>query len=131
VREATLATYNIHRAVGTDRIASSDRIIGVLREMQADIVALQEVPALGDNGLAFLDYLVKETGYRAIAGPTLMHESGPYGNALLTRARVVSVARYDLTYGGWEPRGALVVPAGPPPVGTVAHKPDRPHDPYG
>ena len=107
--QATLATYNIHRSIGADRVANADRIIGVLDEMAADIVALQEVPALGDNGLAFLDYLGQRTGYRTIAGPTLMHESGPYGNALLTRARVRSVQRYDLTYGGWEPRGALAV----------------------
>lgn len=105
--EATLATYNIHRSIGSDRQASADRIIGVLREIEADIVALQEVPAHGENGLAFLDYLGQETGYRTIAGPTLMHESGPYGNALLTRARVLSVRRYDLTCGSWEPRGAL------------------------
>lgn len=104
---ATLATYNIHRAIGSDRQTNADRVIGVLDEIKADIVALQEVPARGDNGLAFLDYLGQQTGYRAIAGPTLMHESGPYGNALLTRARVIAVQRYDLSYGSWEPRGAL------------------------
>lgn len=38
----TFASYNIHKAVGTDRRRDPDRVITVLREIDADIIALQE-----------------------------------------------------------------------------------------
>ena len=39
----TLVTYNIHACVGTDGRFEPARIAGVLRELDADVVALQEV----------------------------------------------------------------------------------------
>ena len=45
-----IATYNIHRSRGMDRRVSPSRIAEVLRDIDADIVALQEVvgePRLG------------------------------------------------------------------------------------
>ena len=38
-----VATYNIHRCRGLDRRVRPARIVEVLREMDADIIALQEV----------------------------------------------------------------------------------------
>ena len=38
----TFASYNIHKAVGVDGRRDADRIISVLRELQADVIALQE-----------------------------------------------------------------------------------------
>lgn len=38
-----IASYNVHRAIGTDRRFSPQRILDVLREIDADVVALQEV----------------------------------------------------------------------------------------
>ena len=40
--ELTFASYNIHKAVGLDRRRDPDRIINVLREIDADVIALQE-----------------------------------------------------------------------------------------
>ncbi|MFN5901707.1 MAG: endonuclease/exonuclease/phosphatase family protein, partial [Novosphingobium sp.] len=40
--ELTFASYNIHKAVGTDRRRDPDRILAVLREIDADVIALQE-----------------------------------------------------------------------------------------
>jgi len=37
-----VASYNIRKAIGTDRRRSPDRIIEVLNEVGADLVALQE-----------------------------------------------------------------------------------------
>ncbi|HWF88231.1 MAG TPA: endonuclease/exonuclease/phosphatase family protein, partial [Pyrinomonadaceae bacterium] len=39
----TIATYNIHKCRGLDRRVRPDRIVDVLRETGADIIALQEV----------------------------------------------------------------------------------------
>jgi endonuclease/exonuclease/phosphatase family metal-dependent hydrolase len=38
-----VATYNIHKSRGLDWRVRPDRIVEVLREIDADIVALQEV----------------------------------------------------------------------------------------
>jgi endonuclease/exonuclease/phosphatase family metal-dependent hydrolase len=44
-----------------------------------------------------------------IAGPTLLRETGDYGNGLLTRHRVVTTRRLDISIEKCEPRGALDV----------------------
>ncbi|MGG6739713.1 UNVERIFIED_CONTAM: hypothetical protein QE602_10930, partial [Streptococcus suis] len=45
----TVATYNIHGAIGTDGVVSPQRIAQVLKEINADVVALQEVPLGGSS----------------------------------------------------------------------------------
>ena len=37
-----VASYNIHKAVGLDRQRDPDRIMTILREIDADVIALQE-----------------------------------------------------------------------------------------
>lgn len=87
----------------------ADRLVRVLREVDADVIALQEVEhhAVGDGDL--LDYLAAETGTTAVAGATLLRETRHYGNALLTRLPIVNIHRIDLTMHRREPRGALDV----------------------
>lgn len=38
-----VASYNIHKCRGSDGMTRPDRIVGVIRELGADVVALQEV----------------------------------------------------------------------------------------
>lgn len=104
-----LATYNIHACIGTDGGFDPDRIVKVLLQMDADVVALQEVEHHRVGNLDLLEYLAAETGLTAIAGPTLLRESRHYGNALLTRHPVASLNRIDLSMPGREPRGAIDV----------------------
>ena len=47
----TIATYNIHGAVGSDGRFAPARVARVLREINADIIALQEVPLGGSQCL--------------------------------------------------------------------------------
>jgi len=104
-----LATYNIHRGIGTDGVADPDRIGRVLREIDADVVALQEVgasPAASTDEL--LAALCAVTGMQAVEGYTLRDGEGHYGNALLTRLAPHTVERLDLSVGEREPRGALI-----------------------
>ena len=104
-----LATYNIHACIGADGEFDPDRIIDVIKELDADVLALQEVEHHKFHDLDLLDYLAAESGYVAIAGPTLLRGSRDYGNALLTRLPVISLNRLDLSMPGREPRGALDV----------------------
>lgn len=98
-----VATYNVHDCLGLDGRRDAARVAGVIRELEADVVALQEV------SLEPLAQLAAQTGLESIAGPTLRDGRGDYGNALLTRFRVDRVERVDLSVPGREPRGALEV----------------------
>ncbi|MCT9127818.1 endonuclease/exonuclease/phosphatase family protein [Cupriavidus gilardii] len=101
-----VASYNIHGGIGVDGRFLPKRIAGVLSELQADIVALQEVESRS-TGFDMLAYLRDETGYHAIPGPTLTRHDGEYGNALLTRFPPSRVRQIDLSVGRHEPRGAI------------------------
>ncbi len=105
----TLASYNIRRAWGRDKQYSPERIARVIKEIDAEVVGLQEVDSClsSESGLDQLSYIAQETGYQSIAGPTVWKENGHYGNALLTRHPVLSVKRIDLSVPGPEPRGAV------------------------
>jgi len=103
----TVATYNIHGAVGTDGKFSWQRIADVLREMRADVVAMQEVPLGGCGRPDVLAQLATAVGYHAAAGPTCHDARGSFGNAVLSRFPITMVRNVDLTFGSREPRGAL------------------------
>lgn len=101
-----LASYNVHRAIGRDRRTDPQRILDVIREIDPDIIALQEVEA-HDSGGDMLAWLAQSTGMRAIAGTTLARHDGHYGNGLLTRCEVKASELVDLSFRGREPRGAI------------------------
>jgi len=104
-----LATYNIHSCIGGDRRYNPERILGVIQELDADIIALQEVDSREHRGLELMHWLAHETGLHAIPGPTLLRQTGKYGNALLLRCDALRVRLIDLTVLKNEPRGAIDV----------------------
>ncbi len=99
-----VATWNIHSGVGRDGRYDAARIIAVLRELRADVIALQEVASLAEHG-EFLTQVRAALGMTIAAGPT--HREGQYGNALLSRHAQTAVARLDLAFRRHEPRGAI------------------------
>ncbi|ODN66961.1 endonuclease/exonuclease/phosphatase family protein [Methylophaga muralis] len=103
----TVATYNIHACIGTDGHFDPARIAAVIREIDADIIALQEVEHHCVDDLDLLEYLAYQTGHEALAGPTLFRETRHYGNALLTRLPLTSFKHIDLSVDKCEPRGAI------------------------
>ena len=92
--------------MGVDGEHRPDRIREVLRQIDADVVALQEVETLYDEP-GLLDYLCADSPWRSIHGPTLEREDGDYGNAILTSLPIRSMRRIDLSQNRREPRGAL------------------------
>ena len=97
-----IASYNVHGCVGTDGRKDAARIAEVIRELECDTVGLQEVDYR-------LDYIGKRLDMQVIPGLTLERHDGHYGNALLTRRKVLDVRRLALGYGRREPRNALDV----------------------
>ncbi|MDR4306204.1 endonuclease/exonuclease/phosphatase family protein [Chelatococcus sambhunathii] len=106
-----VATYNIHKCVGTDGRSRPDRIIAVLKEIGADVVALQEVDRrFGSRiGLLDLEALGRETGLRLLAQSDAVDGHGWHGNALLVSREPVSYHRIRMRLPGVEPRGAVLV----------------------
>lgn len=105
-----VASYNIHKSVGPDRQRRPDRIFKVLSELDADIVALQEVDRrFGARATTFeAEQLEHETGYRLLRHAVRPLSSGWHGNALLVRGPVEAVARRRIDLPALEPRGALL-----------------------
>lgn len=103
----TVATYNIHGAIGSDGQFAPERIAAVLNEIEADVIALQEVPLGGSAQPDVLDLLREATGFHAVEGPTMATPERRYGNAVLSRYPVLATETIDLSFGGREPRGAL------------------------
>lgn len=106
-----VASYNVHSCVGTDGREDAARVAQVIRELRCDAVGLQEVNTRDGPGHASLqlDYLADATGMHGVPGLTLLRHDGHFGNALLTRYPVRSVARHDFSFRRREPRGALDV----------------------
>ena len=103
----TVASYNMRKAVGTDRRRRPDRVLHVLQEIDADIVALQEAD--------------KRFGTRASAVPHgLIDSHGTYkpvefgvshsrlAHALPWGERVETMLRLDTRNLGWHGNAILV-----------------------
>jgi endonuclease/exonuclease/phosphatase family metal-dependent hydrolase len=125
-RPLVVATYNIHTCVGVDRRYDPERIVAVLRELDADIIGLQEVDARHrfSRPIDQWDYFAAAMGYHAVAGANVSDHRGRFGNALLTRFPVGRVQHIDLSVGGYEPRGAIaaeLVADGMPLLAVVTH----------
>ena len=107
--ELTLISYNIHSGIGTDGRFDLARVGAVIREVGADIVALQEV---GDfrNLTPREDqpeHLADMLGMHMAFGPNVVRNNRRYGNAILSRLPILKSKNYDLSVGRREPRGAL------------------------
>ncbi|MET0594316.1 MAG: endonuclease/exonuclease/phosphatase family protein [Polyangiaceae bacterium] len=109
-KRLAVATYNVHRYVGRDGVRDVARIARVIESLDADIVALPVAEANriapGDDDVP-VDVLAHLVGLTAISGPTIEHNEGHYGNAILTRLPVRDVRTLDLTFRAREPRGAI------------------------
>lgn len=108
-RPLTIATWNIHKGIGSDRRRDLMRTASVIAEIAPDIIALQEVDRRFGNraGLFDLDHLHDRTGLR----PVPVHTHGPshgwHGNLVLMRDGHVT-ATETIRLPGLEPRGALM-----------------------
>ena len=98
--------------MGLDRRERPARIAAVLREVDADVVALQEVVSHESNPAREAHqarFIAEELGCQFHLGENRKHKGGAYGNVVLTRMHVTHCHNHDITWRWQEPRGALRV----------------------
>ena len=106
--QLTFASYNIHKAVGVDGRRDPDRILAVLRELHADVIALQEVDRrFGERESVLPKALLDDTAWRAAPVNKRPRSLGWHGNALLVRRDIEIEAAEPLPLPTLEPRGAV------------------------
>ncbi len=111
-RTIRVVTYNVHKCQGLDRRVRPARIAAVLRETDADIIALQEVVSVESDAAREAHqarFIAEELGYEFRIGENRKHKGGAYGNVVLSRLPVSECRNYDITWRGREPRGCLRV----------------------
>lgn len=112
-----VASYNVHKCVGTDRRRNPERIMAVLGEIDADIIALQEADRrFGAREAAVPPRLIADYGWQIVAfadtapgraAPGGAASIGWHGNALLVRRDAHIIASGIIPLPTLEPRGAV------------------------
>jgi len=110
-RDISVATYNIHRCRGRDGRRDPERIVQIIREINADIIGLQELDTSAEDrkGSCHIHDILEEIGLNVVHGAARGHRLGRYGNALITTHRILDVRQLNLSVPWREPRCALDV----------------------
>lgn len=96
-----VVTYNVHKCKGLDGRVSVQRIADVLSEVNADVIALQEV--FGVQG----EHLAHHLRAHSAFGENRQLLGDAYGNLVLSRFPLRSHCNLDMSVVGREQRGCL------------------------
>ncbi|WP_439534074.1 endonuclease/exonuclease/phosphatase family protein [Polymorphobacter sp.] len=105
----TVASYNIHKAVGNDLRFDPGRILDVIDEIGADIAVLQEADRrFGARQATLPAALLAERGWQVAPLAERSASIGWHGNAILVSDRVTLERAARLPLPALEPRGAVL-----------------------
>lgn len=93
-----IATYNIHRCRGLDRRVIPSRIAAVLADIDADVIALQEVIGSDDDGPGHAEELGAALAMGWVMAPARRLRGHLFGNVVLSRLPIRDHAQYDLSW---------------------------------
>jgi endonuclease/exonuclease/phosphatase family metal-dependent hydrolase len=99
-----IATYNIHRCRGMDRRTDPLRIAEVLREIDADVIALQEVIGAGPAGAGQAEEIGAALGMGWVMTAVRHLRRHLFGNVVLSRFPIAHHSQYDLSWRTCEAR---------------------------
>ncbi|MFW2852230.1 endonuclease/exonuclease/phosphatase family protein [Sphingomonas sp. TX0543] len=105
-----VASYNMRKGIGTDRRRNPDRTLEVLREIDADVVALQEADRrFGTKSAVMSPHLIAEnSAWKPVDFGTRSGSMGWHGNALLVPKSAEIVDCEVIHLPALEPRGAVM-----------------------
>ena len=103
-RTLRVATYNIHRCRGMDGRTSVQRVADVIRSIEADVVALQEVIGAGPTTGGHAEELGALLGMGWVMSPARHLRGALFGNVVLSRLPIRHHTQYDLSWKTCEPR---------------------------
>ncbi len=107
--QVRVVTYNTHKGRGMDGRVRPDRIRRVLAEIDADIIALQEVLNISGTSREKdqTRFFSEELGTQYCIGQTRTLRGGVYGNVILSRFPIRSMKNHDISMSPYERRGCL------------------------
>lgn len=104
-----IASYNMRKAIGTDRRRNPERILEVLREIDADVIALQEADRrFGARAAVITPHLLSEhSAWKPVGFGVRAGSMGWHGNAMLVRNTYEVIDCQVIHLPALEPRGAV------------------------
>ena len=113
-----ILAYNIHHGAGMDELLDLERIAALIRQVDPDLVALQEIDSVTErtNAVDQAAELGRLIGLESVFGRFMPFQGGAYGMALLSRWPIVESNNLRLP-DGEEPRTALSAKVTSPKTG--------------
>lgn len=105
-----VASYNMRKAIGTDRRRRPERTLEVLREIDADVIALQECDRrFGQRQGVITPHMLDEhSPWKAVPFGVRTGSMGWHGNAILVRKDAQVLDHEIIHLPALEPRGAVM-----------------------
>ncbi len=103
-RTLRVATYTIHRCRGLDGRTNPTRGAEVIRDIDADVVALQEVIGASQTSPGHAEELGALLGMGWVMAPARHLRGALFGNVVMSRLPIRQHSQYDLTWRTCEPR---------------------------
>lgn len=107
-RDLRILTYNVRNGKGMDSRRDLDRTAAVIRDLQPDVVALQEIDSvtLRSEGEDVAAVLAEKCGMNCAFSKAIDFDGGSYGIAILSREKPLSLRRTPLP--GREERRTMI-----------------------
>lgn len=113
-----IVTYNVHKCRGLDSRTNVRRIADVLAQVDADILALQEIYSSESSQLGQLELIASVLNMNVAFGRTRQEGRRLYGNAILCRWPITHSEVLDISWKRREKRACLRVDI-PTPRGLI------------